>query len=277
MDHIDGKVIVITGAASGFGRLIAEATAGRGAAVVCADRDGDGASAVAAGIVGRGGKATARTADVTQLTQLQTVVSDAVDEFGAVDVWINNAGVMPLAFFADHDRAHAAWVACIDVNLTGVLNGICAVHDQMIAQGRGHIVNISSIYGNVATVGSAVYTATKAAVNVLSEALRAESQGAIKVTVVKPTGVPGTGLGSSIINGDAIVGILGQNADRFAEHAGAVFSADPPTELTDPESIRQWAVSPEELARHVVYAIDQPWGVSVSDITIRATGEDYLF
>ena len=186
MDHIAGKVIVITGAGNGFGQRVAEMTAARGASVICTDVDATAAAAVAEGIAAAGGAAIARAADVTDRAQLDVAVAAAVEAYGAVDVWVNNAGVMPLAFYADHARAASAWDTCIDVNLKGVLNGICAVHDQMIDQGRGHIVNISSIYGNAATVGSAVYTATKAAVNVLSEALRAESQGAIKVTVVKP-------------------------------------------------------------------------------------------
>ena len=99
---------------------------------------------------------------------------------------VNNAGVMPLAFYADHADAGAAWERCIDINIKGVLNGIVAVYDQMIAQGRGHIVNLSSIYGNFPVAGAGVYGASKAAVNFLSEALRVEAQGRIKVTVVKP-------------------------------------------------------------------------------------------
>ena len=63
---------------------------------------------------------------------------------------------MPLAFYADHAQASAAWNRCIDINIKGVLNGIIAVHDVMIAQGRGHIVNLSSIYGNFPVVGAAV-------------------------------------------------------------------------------------------------------------------------
>jgi NADP-dependent 3-hydroxy acid dehydrogenase YdfG len=150
----------------------------------------------------------------------------------------------------------------------------------MITQGRGHVVNISSIYGNVAVVGSAVYSATKAAVNVMSESLRAESQGRIKVTVVRPTGVPGTGLGASIVNGEAVVGLVGQNVELFRQRAAAVFGAGSPeakAEFTDPERIAYWAISPDELAAQVVYVIDQPWGVSISDITVRASGEQYLF
>ncbi len=154
-----------------------------------------------------------------------------------------------------------------------------AVHDQMIAQGRGQVINISSIYGNTPVAGSAVYTATKAAVNVLSETLRIESQGKIKVTTVKPTGVPGTNLGSGIVNGDAMVGILGQNAARFGEQAAVAWGPDDSPEkaaMNDPEDIAYWAIAPEELAAQVVYVIDQPWGISISDITVRASGDLYL-
>jgi len=187
---------------------------------------------------------------------------------------------MPLAFFSDHAIAAEAWDRCIDVNVKGVLHGIMAVYDQMIAQGRGHVINISSIYGNVPVVGSAVYSATKAAVNVISESLRAESQGRIKVTIVRPTGVPGTRLGASIVNGEAIIGLIGQNMELFRARATTVFgsgSSEESSELTDPEKITYWAISPEELASQVVYVIDQPWGVSISDVTVRASGEQYLF
>jgi NADP-dependent 3-hydroxy acid dehydrogenase YdfG len=279
-DHVKGKVVVVTGAASGFGRLVATMAAARGGRVVVADVDAEGLRATADAIADAGGEALARPTDVTDRADTAAMADAAVEAFGALDVLVNSAGTMPLAFFSDHAAAAEAWDRCIDVNLKGVLHGICAVHDHMVRQGRGHVVNISSIYGNAPVVGSAVYTATKAAVNVLSEALRAESQGRIKVTVVKPTGVPGTGLGDSIVNGEAIVGLLGQNMDLFRERAALAFgagSAEEAAVLTDPDSIEYWAITPEQLAAQVLYVIDQPWGVSISDITVRASGEQYLF
>jgi hypothetical protein len=116
-------------------------------------------------------------------------------------------------------------------------------------------------------------------VNVLSETLRIESQGKIKVTTVKPTGVPGTNLGSGIVNGDAMIGILGQNAASFGEKAAVAWGPDDTPEkaaMNDPEDIRYWAIAPEELAAQVLYVIDQPWGISISDITVRASGDHYL-
>ena len=278
-DHVEGKVVVVTGAASGFGRLVAQMVAARGARVVAADIDAEGLAATAGSITAADGTVAHRRTDVTDRADVFGLAAFAVESFGAIDVMVNNAGTMPLAFFADHTRAADAWDRCIDINFRGVLNGIMAVHDQMIAQGRGQVINISSIYGNTPVAGSAVYTATKAAVNVLSETLRIESQGKIKVTVVKPTGVPGTNLGSGIVNGDAMVGILGQNAASFGEKAAVVWGPDDSPEkaaMTDPENIGYWAIAPEELATQVVYVIDQPWGISISDITVRASGDQYL-
>jgi len=278
-DHVEGKVVVVTGAASGFGRIVATMLGERRARVVVADVDADGLAATEAAIRDAGGEVAARRTDVTDRADMAALAAFAVERFDAVDVLVNNAGIMPLAFFADHARAADAWDRCIDVNLRGVLNGIMAVHDQMITQGRGQVVNVSSIYGNFPVAGSAVYTATKAAVNVLSEALRVESQGRIKVTTVKPTGVPGTNLGAGIVNGDAMVGILGQNAAAFGEKAAIAWGPDDTDEkraLTDPEDIRYWAIAPEELAAQIVYVIDQPWGVSISDITVRASGDPYV-
>jgi NADP-dependent 3-hydroxy acid dehydrogenase YdfG len=157
-----------------------------------------------------------------------------------------------------------------------VLNGIIAVYDQMIAQGRGHVVNISSVYGNHAVGAAAVYGATKAAVNVLSESLRQESLGAIKVTNVRPTGVPGTGLAAGIVNAAAVDPVLGANRDRFYDKITTVFSDDPPEHLASPDSIGYAALSPALLADQVIHAIDQPWGVAISDITVRASNDDYV-
>jgi NADP-dependent 3-hydroxy acid dehydrogenase YdfG len=273
--HLTGRV-VITGAGGGFGKLMAELAAARGAKVVLGDIDGEAASAAAAGIVDAGGEAEAATTDVTDLDQVRDLVARAVDRFGAVDVMVNNAGVMPLAFFADHAQAYDAWVRCIDINFKGVLNGIVAVHDQMIEQGRGHVVNISSIYANAGTAGSGVYSATKAAVATLSDSLRVESQGKIKVTIVRPTGVLGTGLAGGVVNPMAAIGITGQHNQQYMERVMASMGGALDPALADADDPRYWAIDPVVVAEQVVHAMDQPWGVSLGDITIRATGEDFV-
>jgi NADP-dependent 3-hydroxy acid dehydrogenase YdfG len=251
-------------------------TAAMGARIVACDVDGDAAAATADTIVGAGGEAVGVRADVTVRADLDDVVRIAVDRWGNVDVLVNNAGVMPLAFFSDHAVAAKAWDRAIDINLKGVLNGICAVYDQMIRQGHGHVVNISSIYGNAGAAGSGVYSATKAAVRVLSDSLRVEAQGKIKVTVVRPTGVMGTGLAGGVVNPLAIVGITGQHTERFGERVQRLGSGRLQREETDVDDVRYWAITPDDLVRQIVYVIDQPWGVTIGDITVRATGEDYV-
>ena len=216
------------------------------------------------------------TCDVTNAEQVQEAVQEALGLYARVDVMVNNAGVMPLAFFADHKAAYRAWNACIDINFKGVLHGIIAVYDQMITQGSGQVVNISSIYSNFPVAGGGVYGATKAAVNFLSESLRVESQGRIKVTNVRPTGVPGTALANGIVNPAAVVGILGQNMAAYQQMLQAHPDSDLPTEHTTADSIELLALEPEHVADQIVYAINQPLGVSVGDITVRASGDAYI-
>ena len=275
-NHAAGKSIVITGAGSGFGKLTAERLGALGAKVACADVNLEAAEAAAAGVRAAGGMARAFRADVASIAEMRALARDVVDAFGAIDVMVNNAGVMPLAFYSDHAAALEAWHRCIDVNFKGVLNGIVAVYDQMIAQGRGHVVNLSSIYGNFPVVGAAVYGATKAAVNFLSESLRVESRGKIKVTIVKPTGVPTTGLGTTVINQAAVVGILGQNMSEFMEMFGQMAEGRLPAEQLDPGHIGYPSLAPEFIADAIVHAIDQPWGVSIGDVTVRATGDHFI-
>lgn len=244
--------------------------------MLCADINEDGAQATAHGIVNAGGTADAIGVDVRDLSATQAMAARAQQLWGEIDVLVNNAGIMPLAFYADHAEAADSWSRCIDINIKGVLNGIISVHDQMLAQGRGHVVNLSSIYSNHPVAGAAVYGATKAAVNFLSEALRVESQGRIKVTTVKPTGVPGTALGTGVINPEAIVGILGQNAPAYMQQMQAHIAGELPEQNSSPQHIEYYALEPEYLADQIVYAINQPWGVSIGDITVRAAGDGYV-
>ena len=275
-NHVEGKSIVITGGGGGFGKLVAEKCARLGAAITLGDIDGAAAEAAAAAIRDGGGQAQALATDVTQPDQCKALVKAAVDRFGRIDVMVNNAGIMPLAFFADHEAAHLAWLRCIDINIKGVLNGMVAAYDPMIAQGRGQVINISSIYGNFPVVGAAVYGASKAAVNTLGESLRLESRGKIKVTTIKPTGVPATGLSASVVNPAASVGILGQNAPDFMAMVAEMQAGTFPPARLDPENIDYASLAPEHIADAVVYAINQPWGVSLGEITVRAAGDHFI-
>ncbi|MGB7867867.1 MAG: SDR family oxidoreductase [Mycobacterium sp.] len=277
LKYVKEKVIIVTGAASGFGKLISEKCAAGGAKVVGVDVSVEGLNEVFEGIRAAGFEGTAHVADVTDMAQVQAAGQHAVDIYGRIDVIVNNAGVMPLAFFADHERAWEKWHKAIDINIKGVVNGISAVYDTMIKQGRGQVVNISSIYGNAGTEGSGVYSATKAAVDVISDSLRVETQGRIKVTTVKPTGVLGTNLAGGVVNEAAVIGLVGQKGAQFLENAGNLQTGALRPEQTDVDSVEYWLITPDDLANAVVHVIDQPWGINISDVTIRASGENYVY
>lgn len=275
-DHITGKSIVITGAGGGFGRLTALKAAARGAKLTLGDINGAALDATVAEIRAQGGSAQGKVTDVTDIAAMRALVAAAVGAFGSVDVMVNNAGVMPLAYFSDHAAAYDAWLRCIDINFKGVLNGMVAAYDAMIAAGQGQIVNISSIYGNYPTAGAAVYGATKAAVDMLGESLRLEARGRIKVTTIKPTGVAGTGLGGTVVNGAGLAGILGGNVDAAnAVYAGMADGSLDPARL-DPAGIDYANLDPGFIADAVLFAIDQPWGVSIGAVTVRAAGDYFI-
>ncbi len=275
--HLQDKVIIVTGAASGFGRLISEKCAAGGAKVVGVDVSVDVLNEVFEGIRAAGHDGIAQVADVADIAQMRAVAQHAVETYGRIDVIVNNAGVMPLAYFSDHEAACNKWHKAIDINIKGVVNGIAAVYDTMIAQGRGQVVNISSIYGNAGTEGSGVYSATKAAVDALSESLRVEAQGKIKVTNLKPTGVLGTHLASGVVNQMAVTGILGHKAPLFFENAVNAQNGTLRPEQLDVDSIGYWLINPDDLTDAVIHVIDQPWGINISDVTVRASAENYIY
>jgi NADP-dependent 3-hydroxy acid dehydrogenase YdfG len=274
--YLKDRVIIVTGAASGFGKLISEKCAAGGAKIVGVDLSADAVNEVFDGIRAAGFEGTTHVADVTDMAQVKAAAQHAVDTYGRIDVIVNNAGVMPLAFFADHERAWEKWHKAIDINIKGVVNGISAVYDTMIKQGRGQVVNISSIYANAGTEGSGVYSATKAAVAVISDSLRVETQGKIKVTTVKPTGVLGTNLAGGVVNEAAAMGIAGHKGAQFFENAANLLNGALRPEQMDVDSPAYWLITPDDLADAVVHVIDQPWGINISDVTVRATGENYV-
>ncbi|MCM3882051.1 SDR family oxidoreductase [Frankia sp. R82] len=276
MGYLDDKVVLVTGAAAGFGELIATQVAARGAIAVALDVDAAGATRVAAAIEAAGGRALGLGLDVRDRPAFAAAAAQVISTYGRLDVLVNNAGVMPLAFLADHARAADAWDRAIDVNLKGVLHGVYAVYDHMAARG-GHIVNISSVYGNAGVAGAAVYSATKAAVATLSNALRVESQGKIKVTVVRPSGVLGTNLGTTVVDATAAAPLAAHRIPSWREHITALSEGRLTAEQRDLDHAQYWTLSPGEVADAVVHVIDQPLGVAITELTLRATGEDYVF
>ncbi len=195
MSNISGKIILITGASSGIGEATARLLAHQGAQVVLGARRVERLQALAGQINEAGGAALFRRLDVTSREDTQAFVDYACQQFGRVDVIINNAGVMPLS------RLDALkldeWNRMIDVNIRGVLHGIAAGLPLMQRQGSGQFINIASIGAYAVSPTAAVYCATKYAVRAISEGLRQEVGGNIRVTLISP-GVTESELAESI-------------------------------------------------------------------------------
>ncbi len=179
--RLQEKVCIVTGAAQGIGRAIAERLATDGARVVVADIDESKAVATAEAIEAAGGQALGAAVDVSDRSAVKRLIVQAVERFGSVDVWFNNAGVnKPMPFL---DVTEDNWNLILRVNALGVLIGTQEAARQMIRQGRGgKIVNTASIAGRQGYPDFAPYCASKFAVIALTQAA-ARGLAAHKITV----------------------------------------------------------------------------------------------
>lgn len=185
MRDLQGKIAVVTGAASGIGRGIALALAGEGMNVAVADRDRDGTAETCALIATRGGRARPFHVDVADAASVQRLAADVERDLGPVAVLCNNAGVAVGGKLLDATEADWRWL--VDVNLMGVVHGCRAFAPGMVARGAGHVVNTASIGGFLAGGDLGVYCTTKYAIVGFSESLRDElAPLGVGVTVLCP-------------------------------------------------------------------------------------------
>lgn len=237
------EVVVITGASSGIGQATALRLGAEGYRVVLAARRTDRLDDAAARITAGGGTAVARAVDVTDRDDVKALVDGVVAEFGTVDVFVNNAGVMPLsrldALLVDE------WNQMIDVNIRGLLHGIAAALPQFTSQGGGHFVTVASIGAHEVVATGAVYCASKYAAWAITEGLRQESDPSIRVTTVSP-GV-----------------VESELADIISD----------PTAKEAMRSYRAVAIPADAIASAISYAIGQPPDVDVNEIIVRPAGQ----
>jgi NAD(P)-dependent dehydrogenase (short-subunit alcohol dehydrogenase family) len=165
-------ITIITGGASGIGRALCEELARRGATAIVADINLRGAREVASAITASGGTAFGAYVDVRDAGSVQSLVDDALQRHGRLDIIFNNAGIGVGGEF--HQMTLQHWRTVIDVNLMGVIHGVAAAYPVMVRQGAGQIVNIASLAGLIAAPGLGPYATTKGAVVSLTRALRAE-------------------------------------------------------------------------------------------------------
>ncbi|OZI71810.1 SDR family oxidoreductase [Bordetella genomosp. 12] len=243
-ENIKDKVVVITGASSGLGAETARHLVRAGAKVVLGARRLDRLHALTAEL-GLPEEAALQV-DVTQREQVKALVDHAVARHGGVDVMINNAGVMPLAPL--EMLRFDEWDQCIDVNIKGVLWGIAAALPHFKAQQCGQFINVSSVAGHTVNAGGAIYSATKYAVRVISEALRKEVKPyRIRTTVLSP-GAVDTELPASV------------GAPEVNQAIAAFY--------------RDNAIGADSFARCVLFAMSQPPEVDINEILYRPTVQE---
>lgn len=232
MPKLKGKTAVITGASSGIGAAIAQHLAEEGANVVLAARRKERLDALAAEINGnKKGQALVVETDVAKKADINNMTQKAVEAFGTIDIFVNNAGVVLNG--AIREGEVEKWDQMIDVNVKGVLYGINAVLPDMLKRSSGHIVNTDSVSGHEVTKTSGVYSATKYAVRAISMGLEKE---------LARTGVRVTNISPGMVETE-------RNSERLPND--------------------RKPLQTDDIARAVVYAVTQPEHVNVNEITVR--------
>jgi len=246
MGSLDGRRILITGASSGIGEATAKAIVAEGGAVALGARRKDRLDALVEEIEGEGGRAVAIEADVSEEAKAEALVEGAVAELDGLDGLVNNAGVMLLGLVQGADTDE--WRRMIDVNLLGLLYCTHYALPLMRDGGGGDVINVASVAGRIASLGSGVYNMTKWGVVGYSESLRQE--GAlinVRVTCIEP------GFVDTELQGHNKNPIVVQEIKKLMERTPKV-------------------LEPADIASAIVYAASQPEHVSVNEILVRPSG-----
>jgi len=244
MASLEGKVAAITGASSGIGEATAVALADAGARVSLAARRKDRLDALVEKI---GDGALAIETDITDESQARDFVQQTKNELGSIDILVNNAGVMLLGLLLMQDGDD--WRRMIETNQLGLLYCSHEALKLMAEQKSGHIVNVSSVAGRIASAGSAVYNMTKWGVTAFSEAIRQEGAHVnVRVTCVEP------GFVDTELQGHNTNPIVVERTQEMREQIGKVLES-------------------EDIANAILYAVSQPEHVSINEVLVRPSGQ----
>ncbi len=238
LQDLEGKVAVVTGAASGIGLALTERFLAEGMRVVMADVEEPRLVAEASRLAGAGGDVYAVLTDVTVPEDVERLADQTIGHYGAVHVVCNNAGVAPGGPMLRTTPKDWQWA--VGVNVLGVAYGITTFGPILAAQGEGHIVNTASEAGLVTTNVLGMYCATKHAVVGLSEALYRELEG---------TGVGVSALCPNLVNTDIFL------SERNRPHGSELTSDENATMAPLREAIRAAGISPGDVAADVVDAV----------------------
>jgi len=245
MQNITGKVVAITGASSGMGKTIAIELAKNGAKVVLGARRTEQLQEIVEKIKSNGGEAAFAQIDVKEKSDLVRLVNTAIEQYGKLDVMVNNAGVSQLSRIDELDIE--GWEEMIDINLKGVLYGMAAAIPVFKQQQSGQIINIISTSGIKIVPMQGVYAGTKNAIRTIAEAFRQESDGTIRITGISP-GFVKTDFADNIKNEEMKTAVQ-QGMDKIA-------------------------INPVAIANAVIYAVSQPDDIEVGDIVIRPSKQN---
>lgn len=191
-----------------------------------------------------GGQAIYKVTDVSSRQQMEELAAYALEEFGKIDVLVNNAGIMPQAFLAENKVDE--WDKMIDVNIKGVLYAIAAIVPSMRERKSGHVINLSSVAGHNIYPGGTVYCGTKFAVKAISEGLRQEE--AMSGTNIRVTNVSPGAISSELLE-----------------------TTTDPTMKAGLEEFYQVAIPSERIAKTITFAIEQPEDVAINELIVRPT------
>ncbi len=222
MKNFTGRVAVITGAASGLGRAMAERFAREGMRLALADVNAGDLERAETELRAAGAAAIGVRTDVSKAEDVEALAARTLEAFGAVHLVVNNAGVSPLG--AVWESTVADWQWALGVNLWGVIHGVRVFTPILLAQGEGHIVNTASVSGLIAPPGMGVYNVTKHAVVALTETLHhdlARRGTRVKCSLLCPAYVP-TGIADSARNRPAALSdpLRERSADDLALEEG---------------------------------------------------------